>query len=102
MFHFRAASTQGKTLSPHVSCTALLQDKFFIAEARKVGFYTSFGRPVAKVFLGAMFTYQLAYLLWHKLEIEELKAYKTGTLRALYLEDHRLLIVGSSVAVFRK
>ncbi len=44
----------------------------------QVGFYKSFGRPIAKVFLGAMFTYQITYLVWHRLEIEETKAYKTG------------------------
>lgn len=34
-------------------------------------FWLSFGRPIAKVFLGALFTYQLTYLAWAKLESME-------------------------------
>lgn len=41
-----------------------------------MGFYKSFGRPIAKVFLGAVFTYQLAYWLWVKLETDEVKKKK--------------------------
>lgn len=41
-----------------------------------MGFYKSFGRPVAKVFLGAVFTYQLAYWIWVKLETDEVKKKK--------------------------
>lgn len=43
-----------------------------------MGFYKSFGRPVAKVFLGAVFTYQAVYWLWVKLEADETKKKKTG------------------------
>ncbi|MCJ1396779.1 hypothetical protein MMC18_009671 [Xylographa bjoerkii] len=43
-----------------------------------VGFYKSFGRPIAKVFLGATFTYQVTYWLWTKLEIDEIKRDKAG------------------------
>lgn len=50
------------------------------ANTPKIGFYKSFGRPIAKVFLGAMFTYQMTYLLWLKLETQEVKASKTGDL----------------------
>lgn len=39
----------------------------------KVGFYKTFGRPIAKVFLGAVFTYQAVYLFWVKLETDEIK-----------------------------
>lgn len=42
----------------------------------KVGFYKSFGRPIAKVFLGAIFTYQVTYLMWTKLESDEIKQQK--------------------------
>lgn len=39
----------------------------------EVGFYKSFGGPVAKVFLGAVFTYQAVYWAWVKLETDEIK-----------------------------
>ena len=35
-----------------------------------MGFYKRFGRPIAKVFFGAVFTYQVAYLVWNKLETD--------------------------------
>ncbi|MCJ1257060.1 hypothetical protein MMC24_004885, partial [Lignoscripta atroalba] len=38
-----------------------------------VGFYKSFGRPIAKVFLGAVFTYQAVYWLWTKGRLDEVK-----------------------------
>jgi len=41
-----------------------------------VGFYKSFGRPTAKVFLGAVFTYQIVYYTWVKLETDEIKQTK--------------------------
>ncbi|TRX95371.1 hypothetical protein FHL15_003702 [Xylaria flabelliformis] len=37
-------------------------------------FYKTFGRPIAKVFLMAIFTYQLAYYFWVKLEQDEARA----------------------------
>ncbi|KAF2454977.1 hypothetical protein BDY21DRAFT_365973 [Lineolata rhizophorae] len=46
-------------------------------------FYKSFGRPVAKVFLGSMFTYQLLYWSWLKLEAVEIKKEKTAELNSL-------------------
>lgn len=49
-----------------------------------MGFYKSFGRPIAKVFLGAVFTYQLAYWLWVKLETDEVKKKK----RSRFLVRH--------------
>ncbi|KAF2280723.1 uncharacterized protein EI97DRAFT_428831 [Westerdykella ornata] len=37
-------------------------------------YYKSFGLPIAKCFLGALFTYQVTYWLWMKLEsLEEQK-----------------------------
>jgi len=44
----------------------------------KRAFYKSFGIPFAKVFLGAMFTYQVLYYSWLKLESMEQKKDKDG------------------------
>jgi hypothetical protein len=44
----------------------------------QVGFYKVFGRPIAKVFLGAVFTYQVTYWLWAKSEKEDIRAQKEG------------------------
>ena len=41
-------------------------------------FYKTFGRPIAKVFLGALFTYQVIYWSWVKLEAIEEKHDKDG------------------------
>ncbi|TGJ86191.1 hypothetical protein E0Z10_g2593 [Xylaria hypoxylon] len=41
-------------------------------------FYKTFGRPIAKVFLAAIFTYQLAYFFWVRLEQEETRAEMEG------------------------
>ncbi|MCJ1421794.1 hypothetical protein MMC32_008161 [Xylographa parallela] len=48
-----------------------------------VGFYQTFGRPIAKVFLGAIFTYQVTYWLWTKLEMDEIKHDKTAEISGL-------------------
>jgi len=45
-----------------------------------VGFYKNFGRPIVKVFLGAVFTYQITYWLWIKLETDEVKQQKRSKL----------------------
>lgn len=68
-------------MSPHVSPAYSFTGSFFFSDSQQVGFYRSFGRPIAKVFLGAMFTYQMTYLLWLKLETEETKADQNGTYR---------------------
>ena len=47
-----------------------------MSDVSKVGFYKSFGRPIAKVFLGAIVTYQITYLFWTKLETDEIKQQK--------------------------
>lgn len=44
----------------------------------KSQFYKDFTRPVAKVLLMAMFTYQLAYWGWVKLEQDEIRAEREG------------------------
>ncbi|KAI1188291.1 hypothetical protein F5B17DRAFT_429706 [Nemania serpens] len=41
-------------------------------------FYKTFGRPIAKVFLLAIFTYQLAYYFWVRLEQDEMRAEVQG------------------------
>ncbi|MCJ1460646.1 hypothetical protein MMC28_011028, partial [Mycoblastus sanguinarius] len=48
-------------------------DKASKSMSPHVGFYKSFGRPVAKVFFGAVFTYQTVYWLWLKLETDEIR-----------------------------
>lgn len=40
--------------------------------------YKHFFSPFAKVFLGAVFTYQALYWTWVKLEMEEVKADKNS------------------------
>jgi hypothetical protein len=40
--------------------------------------YRPFGAPFLKVFLGAIFTYQVIYYVWMKLETSEKKLLKNG------------------------
>lgn len=40
--------------------------------------YKQFGRPFAKVFLGAMLTYQVLFWCWEKMRLDELRAEKLG------------------------
>jgi hypothetical protein len=42
-------------------------------------FYKTFTRPIAKVLLLAVFTYQLAYWSWVKLETDETREKTDGT-----------------------
>jgi hypothetical protein len=49
--------------------------------------YKEFGRPFAKVFLMAVFTYQGLYYLWLRLEKDEEKRAKNGTLSEHGVED---------------
>ncbi|OTB05830.1 hypothetical protein M426DRAFT_319511 [Hypoxylon sp. CI-4A] len=46
-------------------------------------FFKTFGRPIAKVFLVAIFTYQLAYYLWVRLEQDETKSEMLATIADL-------------------
>ncbi|KAI1214909.1 uncharacterized protein F4807DRAFT_455360 [Annulohypoxylon truncatum] len=46
-------------------------------------FYKTFGRPIAKVFLLAIFTYQLAYYFWVRLEHDEIKSEMRATITDL-------------------
>lgn len=50
----------------------------------KTTFYKTFGRPIAKVFLMAILTYQLTYLAWMKLEQDDIKDRTQGEL--IFLE----------------
>ncbi|RMJ22482.1 hypothetical protein PHISP_06657 [Aspergillus sp. HF37] len=45
--------------------------------------YKVFGGPFAKVFLGAIFTYQVLYWCWLKLEMDEEKCEKNKEVAAL-------------------
>ncbi|KAI1330067.1 hypothetical protein F5Y16DRAFT_396632 [Xylariaceae sp. FL0255] len=44
----------------------------------QANFYRTFSRPIAKVLLVAMFTYQVAYYFWVRLEQNESKAELQG------------------------
>ncbi|KAH6963480.1 hypothetical protein DER45DRAFT_110609 [Fusarium avenaceum] len=46
-------------------------------------FYRSFTRPIAKTLLIAVFTYQLAYWTWVKLETDEIRAERGATIAEL-------------------
>ncbi|KAF4976603.1 hypothetical protein FZEAL_6750 [Fusarium zealandicum] len=46
-------------------------------------FYRSFTRPIAKTLLLAVFTYQLAYWTWIKLETDEVRAERDATIADL-------------------
>ncbi|KAI5862802.1 hypothetical protein GGS23DRAFT_68173 [Durotheca rogersii] len=46
-------------------------------------FFKTFGRPIGKVFLLAIFTYQLAYFFWTSLEYEEIKGEMQATIAEL-------------------
>ncbi|KAF2630621.1 hypothetical protein BU25DRAFT_407913 [Macroventuria anomochaeta] len=56
-------------------------------EPSKVGaFYKSFSAPILKCFLGALFTYQLAYFGWMKLETIEEAHEKKSEIKGLQEE----------------
>ncbi|KAM5342697.1 hypothetical protein ACJ41O_013663 [Fusarium nematophilum] len=46
-------------------------------------FYRSFTRPIAKTLLLAVFSYQLAYWTWVKLETDEVRAERDATIAKL-------------------
>ncbi|CBF84860.1 hypothetical protein AN1439.2 [Aspergillus nidulans FGSC A4] len=56
--------------------------------------YKVFASPFAKVFLGAVFTYQVIYWTWVKLEMEEVKVEKNQQLAALETEARELTGTG--------
>ncbi|ROT43115.1 hypothetical protein SODALDRAFT_327284 [Sodiomyces alkalinus F11] len=53
-------------------------------------FYKTFTRPVLKVLLMATLTYQVVYLLWVKLEQDEIRAERTETITDLETKVARL------------
>ncbi|GAW12668.1 hypothetical protein ANO14919_020380 [Xylariales sp. No.14919] len=53
-------------------------------------FYKTFGRPIAKVFLMAIFTYQLVYYLWVRLEQDEVRAKMQTTISDLETRIEKL------------
>ncbi|KAL2869959.1 uncharacterized protein BJX67DRAFT_378514 [Aspergillus lucknowensis] len=52
--------------------------------------YKVFASPFAKVFLGAVFTYQVIYWTWVKLEMEETKEGRNQEVAALEREAREL------------
>ncbi|KAF3407383.1 hypothetical protein DPV78_000098 [Talaromyces pinophilus] len=52
--------------------------------------YRPFGAPFLKVFLGAIFTYQVIYYVWMKLETSEKKLLKNEEIRELEKEAKTL------------
>ncbi|KAF4338803.1 hypothetical protein FBEOM_7273 [Fusarium beomiforme] len=46
-------------------------------------FYRTFTRPIAKTLLIAVFTYQLAYWAWIKIETDEIRAEREATIEKL-------------------
>ncbi|QGA19966.1 hypothetical protein EYB26_007664 [Talaromyces marneffei] len=52
--------------------------------------YRPFGAPFLKVFLGAIFTYQVIYYVWMKLETSEKKLLKNEEIRGLEKEAKQL------------
>ncbi|KAL2676705.1 hypothetical protein Neosp_010469 [[Neocosmospora] mangrovei] len=61
---------------------SMLQRRAFASKASKPSvtsqFYRSFTRPIAKTLLLAVFTYQLVYWAWVKLETDEVRAERDG------------------------
>ena len=86
IYQRKPASTGSKSMSPHVSLSRTLNRDQMVANSTKVGFYKSFGRPIAKVFLGAVFTYQVVYWLWVKLETDEIKQHQISTINLILFE----------------
>ncbi|OJJ46285.1 hypothetical protein ASPZODRAFT_67490 [Penicilliopsis zonata CBS 506.65] len=52
--------------------------------------YKPFVRPFAKVFLGAIFTYQVIYWTWLKLEMDESKVEKNKEVEILEAKAREL------------
>lgn len=61
-------------------------------------YYRSFGSPVLKCFLGALFTYQLAYFAWLKLETIEEQHEKRTEIKGLQRELKAAIVQQKQVA----
>ena len=77
----RPPTKYGQQAQPRKHCLLMSVATYFtymrsITHTIQVGFYRSFGRPIGKVFLGAVFTYQIVYWGWVKLETDEIKEEK--------------------------
>ncbi|CAI4210491.1 unnamed protein product [Parascedosporium putredinis] len=53
-------------------------------------FYKTFGRPIAKVVLLSILTYQAVYLLWIKLEADETKSLRKAEIAELESKVEKL------------
>lgn len=79
-------------MSPHVSEAFRMSLPRFMAYKVQLGFYRSFGRPIAKVFLGAVFTYQVIYFAWVKLDVEDVKDKKSSSLNSIKQKTPKIRI----------
>jgi hypothetical protein len=59
------------------------QDVTILTNSVQRAFYKSFGRPIAKVFFMALFTYQVLHYSWMRLESMEEQEEKTAELQGL-------------------
>lgn len=80
----RARSYATKPTNPTVSSSdqrdgSSRKDGQFANGAEQSQFYKTFTRPVAKVLLVAVFTYQVAYWSWVKLETDEVRSERDGS-----------------------
>ncbi|OJD31143.1 pantetheine-phosphate adenylyltransferase family protein [Diplodia corticola] len=73
----------GRRSSSYQPPTPPKQEKSSTYANAQRAFYRDFGAPVAKVFLGALVTYQVLYWGWLKLETLETKEEKTAEMASL-------------------
>ncbi|KAH6672856.1 hypothetical protein B0J14DRAFT_591867 [Halenospora varia] len=59
--------------------------------SKHVDFYKTFTRPISKVLLLAVFTYQVAYWGWVRLEKDEVKRVRNGEIEVLEEELKTLI-----------
>ncbi|KAK0635275.1 hypothetical protein B0T17DRAFT_515794 [Bombardia bombarda] len=82
----RRYTSEQKQPSPSVSFTHTHPTPSYNSHGTCVSqgeFYKTFGRPVAKCLLLAMFTYQLVFWGWTKLEQDEIKAERQAEISKL-------------------
>ena len=77
-----------KISNPPANTTSSLKQRIPISPHR--AFYTSFARPIAKVFCVSIVTYQLVYYTWVKLEVVEKKNEMKGDIMKLEAEVQRM------------
>ncbi|KAL1867506.1 hypothetical protein Daus18300_006350 [Diaporthe australafricana] len=87
-------SRRARLSSRAMAFKAPIQRRFASSEPQQPSplsqFYKDFTRPIAKVLLMAMFTYQLAYWGWVKLEQDEIKAEREGEIANLEAQVAKL------------